>query len=590
MTEKGVRPARDAKGDVWKQYWAKQDMPWRTEPDISLERKRFLTKRRGPWAFRFWVTYPFKDVKLTRADVEWLLATHRDPWHRDITGPLDWDDPKHHRREGLDLRGADLQGVNLQYLPLAGVQGGLHGEELVMSDFDNVGSMLNYDNPDAPFYGMNASEISYHLCDQAAVHLEGASLGNAHLEHAHLYQAHLEGAKLPQANLDHVDLGDAHLEGAYFARATLEGAWLYRVTAEGADFGGARLSGASFNSAWLLGANFRDASLTRTDFSSAHLSGACLQDAHLEGAKFEKAYLAGVTLSTGRLQRIRKWNKSESWRPRVFWESHEFPATIPPAELQRAHFDADTRLDHAELGSKKYGGVYLADVRWGGANLAVADWALVGCVGEECDARTRNDAAGKQKDSETRVNEHLVAVRANRQLSVALREQGLNEDADRFAYAAHVCKRRLLREQALFRRTPTDPFLDEMFGVKPPTVRQRLHTLSQRMQTLGQWVVSWFFWCLAGYGYRPFRSLLAYVGVITFFALTYHHLGSVTHHALGWREAFVVSMTAFHGRGFFPDQFKPGDPQALAAAAEALVGLIIEVSFIATFTQRFFAR
>jgi len=51
--------------------------------------------------------------------------------------------------------------------------------------------------------------------------------------------------------------------------------------------------------------------------------------------------------------------------------------------------------------------------------------------------------------------------------------------------------------------------------------------------------------------------------------------------------AFVISMTAFHGRGFFPDQFKPGDPQALVAALEAFVGLVIEVSFIATFNVSF---
>ena len=69
------------------------------------------------------------------------------------------------------------------------------------------------------------------------------------------------------------------------------------------------------------------------------------------------------------------------------------------------------------------------------------------------------------------------------------------------------------------------------------------------------------------------------------FATTYHLLG--THL---WNEAIVVSMTAFHGRGFFPDQFHPGDPQALVAAIEAFVGLLIEVTFIATLTQRLFGK
>jgi hypothetical protein len=61
-------------------------------------------------------------------------------------------------------------------------------------------------------------------------------------------------------------------------------------------------------------------------------------------------------------------------------------------------------------------------------------------------------------------------------------------------------------------------------------------------------------------------------------------------HALTWNEALIVSLTAFHGRGFFAAAFRPGDPQAAVAAGEAVLGLLIEITFIATFTQRFFAR
>lgn len=44
---------------------------------------------------------------------------------------------------------------------------------------------------------------------------------------------------------------------------------------------------------------------------------------------------------------------------------------------------------------------------------------------------------------------HLVyqlAVQAYRQVAVILREQGLNEHADRFAYRAQVLQRRVLRQ------------------------------------------------------------------------------------------------------------------------------------------------
>ena len=80
--------------------------------------------------------------------------------------------------------------------------------------------------------------------------------------------------------------------------------------------------------------------------------------------------------------------------------------------------------------------------------------------------------------------------------------------------------------------------------------------------------------------------------MITGFALSYYLLGlsDVGPHYLTWNEAFVVSMTAFHGRGFFADQFHPGDPQALVAAFEALIGLIIEITLIATLTRRLFGQ
>ena len=69
-------------------------------------------------------------------------------------------------------------------------------------------------------------------------------------------------------------------------------------------------------------------------------------------------------------------------------------------------------------------------------------------------------------------------------------------------------------------------------------------------------------------------------------ALIYFLLGP----HLAWNEAIVISMTAFHGRGFFQPVQSLGDPIAILASIEAVFGLLIEISFIATFTQRFFGR
>ena len=52
----------------------------------------------------------------------------------------------------------------------------------------------------------------------------------------------------------------------------------------------------------------------------------------------------------------------------------------------------------------------------------------------------------------------------------------------------------------------------------------------------------------------------------------------------------LFSMTSFHGRGFFPGGITLDDPLTVVAAIEAFVGLLIEVTFIATLTQRLFGK
>jgi hypothetical protein len=133
-----------------------------------------------------------------------------------------------------------------------------------------------------------------------------------------------------------------------------------------------------------------------------------------------------------------------------------------------------------------------------------------------------------------------------------LRNQGLNEDAARFTYRAQLMQRKVFWLERKFLSFFGSLFLD----------------------------------LLSGYGYKVARCFIAYALVIGIFATIYHLLG--TH--LAWNESIVISMTAFHGRGFFPEQFHPGDPQALAAAIEAFVGLLIEITLIATLTQRFFGK
>lgn len=135
----------------WMLYWETLGHPWRTEPEISKDRQAYLTQRRNIVPDIKHGIYPFKDIQLNRADIEWLLATHEDG-----RGPIDWNNEIQRGREGLDLRGADLKGVDLHSLPLARIHAGLtRGEQI---------------------------EATHEQRHQAVIHLEQANLAFARLK------------------------------------------------------------------------------------------------------------------------------------------------------------------------------------------------------------------------------------------------------------------------------------------------------------------------------------------------------------------------------------------------------------------------
>src|SRR5438270_3314360 len=119
------RPITDDSKE-WIAYWKAKGQPWRTEPEIPSERQEELTQHRAIVPDIEKGIYPFKRVKLNRADVEWLLATHENG-----RGPVDWSNGKEQDRQGLDLRGADLRQVNLRRLPLTRLYGGLPLDEAI---------------------------------------------------------------------------------------------------------------------------------------------------------------------------------------------------------------------------------------------------------------------------------------------------------------------------------------------------------------------------------------------------------------------------------------------------------------------------
>ena len=98
-----------------------------------------------------------------------------------------------------------------------------------------------------------------------------------------------------------------------------------------------------------------------------------------------------------------------------------------------------------------------------------------------------------------------------------------------------------------------------------------------------QFLFSWFLNLNAGYGYRLWRSFATYAVVIVGFAAAYYFIGPVAKLSLSPLDALVFSMTSFHGRGFSPgENIGLSNPVTILAAIEAFVGLVIEVTLIAT--------
>src|SRR6266581_3191299 len=439
--------------------------PWRTESEINLERQNYLAQCLTTKPDIQQGIYPFKDIKLCRADIEWLRAKHEDG-----RGLVDWSDERQRERLGLDLRGADLRQVDLRKLPLTRMRSGLTRDEWNLTTLEQR-----------------------HI---AGVHLQGADLSEAHLEGAILQGAHLEGTTLRGTHLEEANLFRAYLKDAYLRRA--------------------------------------------------HLEKAKLRGTHLEGA-----YL--------------------------------FEARLQGADLRNAFFDSASNLERITLSEENPGCALLADVHWESVNLSVVNWLQLKILGDEYKARQRERSipARTAREKSRLLEDYHEAVRAYRQLANAMRAQGMNEEAVHFAYRAQKLQKKVLWRQVVWGKAEAD----SLQAGRQKGLWARIRELRWRALKFGAYIFSWFLDVLAGYGYKPGRSLCIYLLMIAVFATCYLVLGH-----LSPREALIFSVTAFHGRGFFPGPFALSDPVTALAALEAVVGLFIEISFIATFTQRFFGR
>ncbi|MEO8956954.1 MAG: pentapeptide repeat-containing protein [Ktedonobacteraceae bacterium] len=366
-------------------------------------------------------------------------------------------------------------------------------------------------------------------------------------------QRHRKGLDLRGADLRQVDLCDLPL-GCFsggltreeWQRTTLRQRDRAGVNLEGADLSGAHLEGAILEGAHLYGATLRGTFLQKANLFRADLRSTYLREVHWEQANLRGTRLEGAYLPNAHLQ---------------------------GADLRNAFFDGASNLEGITLSDEKDGTAVMADVSWGNANLALVDWSRITRLGDENKAHQLRTGRGTVKGRGKQLEDYRAAVRATRQLANAMRAQGMNEEAIPFAYRAQALQRKVLWRQVLWGE------------VEAPQQRTLLRDIGSRLRKLAALIFSYFLDAIAGYGYKPGRTAFIYLVVIAAFAVCYDTIGHLIP-----AEALIFSITSFHGRGFLPGPFTLGSPVTALAATEAVMGLFIEISFIATFTQRFFGR
>jgi uncharacterized protein YjbI with pentapeptide repeats len=356
-----------------------------------------------------------------------------------------------------------------------------------------------------------------------ATHESGGMRGPVACDHDYDHDYDHDRDRKQQRQRWGLDVRGADLQGADVSalplahtRAGLTEAEARTATVAQVRLASVHLEQANLRATHLCGAGLAWARLDGADLTQADLTGANLFAAHLEGANLTAAQLAG-------------------------------------ANLENAFFDGSTYLSHTAVSTRTDGAFVVADVRWAGVNLARVEWAQLQMLGDERRARQRQTPAGHAKTRQAHLADYRSAVRANLQLALALRGQGLNELADRFTYRAQVLQRAVLRRQGQY----------------------------------GRWLFSLLLAVLSGYGYRLGRMLAAYAIVLVAFAAAYYVGGAMLGPRMEWYQAVLVSFTAIHGRVFF-EQFGLNSVLSWVAATESVVGLVIEGVLVAMLVQRFF--
>ena len=480
---------------------------------------------------------------------------------------------------GQDLRGLDLHGL----------RGGLTPEEwmTVVSAQVRIAEASKTFKDDLP-------SPPIELFEAAAVKLQGALLDGANLSGAILNSARLDQARCYGTTFTGAELIYAKLPGARLSGADLKDTVLSHADLYAARLVGAHIEGAQLDWAFLAG------TLLNGAFMSASTN---LQNAVFGDSEQGFPYLADIRWDGFRLEQITWSNLDETgdeWSAKIAAKAVRSRVKKLRASKKRAKKDTDTKVNRlvSERRHLRHVPHELSSTNRD-SQTSVNNGANTRQVAE-LDKQVRSlkdNLRSRRHELDTEilgVRQEVMyryerAARTARQISARLGEEAMTDVSKRFGYEAERLRRKALRYQL---RSP-GVFIDEPSNNKVVHwIRQLAIRCRVRFGLLGAFALSSILWALSGYGYKPVRAIIAYFTVILTFAAGYLWLGDLPF----WPAALTYSVTSFHGRGF--EQFFPGisttlhQQQALVtlAAGEAIVGLLVEIVFIATFTKRFFER
>lgn len=561
--------------EQWRNYWRSQGQPWRTEAEIDNKRQQELEQYTTMPLNAEQEHLPFSGLKLSRADIEWLIAKNRGDGSRIAV-------------ERLDLRGADLRKARLGGLPFARMQGGLDEDEWLLAT-------------DAQ---REAAAVHLERADLHGAHLEEAVLCGAHLEEADLSGAHLQGANLSGAHLSGANLSGAHLEGVVLCQAHLEGVRTFPKPAilRGVFFDSTTrleevtLGDEQYGFAPLADIHWGNANLAAVDWASIEKLGdesqiqwqlpveyqfairanrqaaAVLQAQGLRADADHFAYRAYVCQSRMRLQQpilpivLRVFVRERMPLPKVLLRLEEcrHGQRVPDHPLRTSLLRLIPLLFVLLV-------IALLDPLILAALLALCLLSFLAILPTM--RKRRLNPLEYKRSQKPLTPPGLLSQRERR------RQQWLVLLG--FLLGMPKSQRHLLLAPApagipqiplpgrLWQRLRNHPL--------PLMVLSALLILvlliDDTLVCYGRFILALVSGVLTGYGYKPWRSLYWYGAIVLVCAALFYAFGHVQ-----LPSALLLSLTSFHGFGFFAAN------QAIAwvAKVEAGVGLVIEICFVVT--------